>query len=715
MPEIIDTIAIKVKLDDTLVNRQLEKIRKLASSIIVTPKFNASSINAGINNIQNRLNNLLINPQLNNIGKQIATNITSSGSLIGNALGEVIGAGLTSSAVSNAILPAINSIDRLPKDNTSAKKVDWFKSNLLKEGEDPTERLFADSISTRKKIQYKLNNKPLILPIKTKIESFPKLPKIPKIAQSNMPKEGISGGLGVLKGLKGLGGGLISYAVISKGIREISDATKEAVESAEGLAKLDSVLKSTGNTTGFTSSQLNDMANNVSKVTNFTDENITSAQTLLATFSNIKEDIFNGAIKGATDLSSIFGVDLDTSVKQIGKLLNDPLANINALKKAGISFSDEQKKQIELLINQNKLYDAQKIILGEINSKVGGSAEKASNSFTQVKNLMGEVRERIGQVVVDTMTLGTGFSGIKGWLDKIITKFDEFRKTEQYISIISKLRFSFQYLFIVAELGFKNIITLIKPIVEAFGVLVNVVVSAIGVFGKIGKALGLDGVSDKVKKMNEELGNLPVITSALKIPGELISNHKEAFDKLKNIRDEYTKNMSEGKLKPLIQSIKTESSISSIENKSEDKVTKTLDKAKSKAKELKTAISSAFNIGDISNWWDTFLQSTQDMANKLEESMNFDRELVPVMANVGNENKDYFNRIGGMQDLFSKDIFNTGNFKNMFDGFDGSFKSVDEANNTSDIIEEGNDTQEKLMEKNNELLGQVAKNVGVFG
>lgn len=683
MPEVIDSIVIKVKLDDSLVNKQLNKLKNIASNINV--RFNNNSINREFNRIQNKFNQLFINPNIGaNIGKQIATNITASGSLIGNALGEVIGAVLTSKAVSSNIGSSLSDIGKQIQDSFNnvqelQERINTDKGlrESLKKGGTVNvggqEYIVEEIKDVQKKIQYKLNNKPLILPIKTKIESAP---KIPKIAQPKV-------GLGVLGGLKGLGGGLIGYAVISKGIREISAATKEAVESAEGLAKLDSVLKSTGNTTGFTNSQLNDMANNVSKVTNYTDENITSAQTLLATFSNIKGDIFSGAIKGATDLSSIFGVDLNTSTKQIAKLLNDPLANLNSLKKAGISFSDEQKKNIQTLINQNKLYEAQKIILDEINSKVGGAAQQSANSFTQVKNLMGEVRERIGQVVVDTITLGTGFSGIKGWLDKIITKFDEFRKTEAYISIIAKLRFSFQYLFIVAETGFKNILTLVRPIIEAIGALIDIVVSAIGVFGKIATALGVDSITNSFKELNSQLGNLPIISSTLKIPGELIQNHREAFNKLQKIREEYLTNLN-SKPEPLIKGIATPDGII----KSEDKVTKTLDKAKNKAKELKDTINSAFNIGDIANWWDTFLQSTQDISSKLEEAM-----IGLPITNKGN-----------------RDYFSTGRGDKMFDN---SFNNPNEKN-INDTIEETSEEQLDATEESNELLGQIARNVGVF-
>ncbi len=92
------------------------------------------------------------------------------------------------------------------------------------------------------------------------------------------------------------------------------------------------------------------------KLTGIEAESIQSAQNLLLTFGNIRNevgagnDIFDQATSIVTDMSVVFGTDASASAIQLGKALNDPIAGITALTKVGVSFTDEQKKMIKSLV-----------------------------------------------------------------------------------------------------------------------------------------------------------------------------------------------------------------------------------------------------------------------------------------------------------------------------------------------------------------------------
>ena len=95
--------------------------------------------------------------------------------------------------------------------------------------------------------------------------------------------------------------------------------------------------------------------------------------------------------------------DLKGASIQLGKALNDPVANLSALSKSGIQFSTSQKEVIKDLAESGRLAEAQTIILDELNIQYGGSAEAAAladGGFKQLSNAVGDLKERFGELIV---------------------------------------------------------------------------------------------------------------------------------------------------------------------------------------------------------------------------------------------------------------------------------------------------------------------------
>lgn len=170
--------------------------------------------------------------------------------------------------------------------------------------------------------------------------------------------------------LAGVGVGLTFSAIIS--------ATKEQ-EAA--MAQLEARLKSTGGVVGYTSAELEQFATELQGLTTFGDEAIISMEALLASFTNIRGEVFKDATKAILDMSVAMDQDLKTSALQVGKALNDPIAGINALSRAGVKFSKAQKEVIKNLVETGKTAEAQKILLQELQVEFGGSAVAARDTF----------------------------------------------------------------------------------------------------------------------------------------------------------------------------------------------------------------------------------------------------------------------------------------------------------------------------------------------
>lgn len=177
-------------------------------------------------------------------------------------------------------------------------------------------------------------------------------------------------------------------------------AIAAAQEAAQAQAKLGAVLASTGHAAGVSAGEISQLANELMAVTNFGDDATVAAAGVLATFTQIKGDIFKEALISAQDLSSVLGNDLQGSVIQIGKALNDPIKGITALAKAGVSFTEAQKAQIKELVKSGDLMGAQRIILNELKTEFGGAAKAMADPMIQLKNALGEVAEELGTVLL---------------------------------------------------------------------------------------------------------------------------------------------------------------------------------------------------------------------------------------------------------------------------------------------------------------------------
>ena len=178
-----------------------------------------------------------------------------------------------------------------------------------------------------------------------------------------------------------------------------------AYESQKVLAQTTAIIKSTGGAAGVTSDQVAKLSEKLSMQIGVDDELIQKSANLLLTFKQIKNqtgennDIFNQAVIAAQDLGSVFG-SADAAAMQLGKALSDPVAGITALKRAGINFTDQQKEQIKTLVASGDVLGAQKLILAEVESQVGGTAAASATGFERMQVAIGNVAEKFGALLI---------------------------------------------------------------------------------------------------------------------------------------------------------------------------------------------------------------------------------------------------------------------------------------------------------------------------
>lgn len=190
---------------------------------------------------------------------------------------------------------------------------------------------------------------------------------------------------------------------LQKATKEVSDLTGKL---AVGTATTKVWVEATGASAGAAQSARDELigyADSMSKITRFSDDVVIKGEAMMLTFTSIGKDVFPEAMTAAMDLSTAMGQDLNSSVLQIGKALNDPIRGLTALRRVGVQFTDDQERMIRSLVNSGRTMDAQKMILRELNTEFGGSAKAAGETFAGKLDILKNTFEKLMATVGDAV------------------------------------------------------------------------------------------------------------------------------------------------------------------------------------------------------------------------------------------------------------------------------------------------------------------------
>jgi len=307
-------------------------------------------------------------------------------------------------------------------------------------------------------------------------------------------------------------------------------------ESQKVMAQTEAVLKSTGGAAGVTADEINNMAQKMMNLTGMSDETIQSAENLLLTFTQISKEIFPDATRTVLDMSVALGQDTKSSAIQLGKALNDPINGMTALKRVGVMFNDSQKETIISLQKSGDLMGAQKLILKELQTEFGGSAEAAGKTFGGQLNILKEnidnLKESFGGLLVKGLEpvvnkvvvlaksfneLVTGAKPLSAFVKDLSTQFGPFGKIvgevitffathkEALVAVAGVIGGVLSISIIAATVAMMSFIAVSLPVLLIFGAIgagVAILIShwgqVIEVFNKIKPVL--DGIRIAITK-----------------------------------------------------------------------------------------------------------------------------------------------------------------------------------------------------------------------
>jgi hypothetical protein len=83
--------------------------------------------------------------------------------------------------------------------------------------------------------------------------------------------------------------------------------------------------------------------------------------------------------------------------------LNDPVKGVGALSRVGVQFTKQQKDQIKTLVESGHTLDAQKIILKELQTEFGGTADAAGKTLGGQLAILRESLLNLGGSIMQTL------------------------------------------------------------------------------------------------------------------------------------------------------------------------------------------------------------------------------------------------------------------------------------------------------------------------
>lgn len=242
------------------------------------------------------------------------------------------------------------------------------------------------------------------------------------VAMGDRLHRGLAGkitGIGTL--LAGIGG-------LALGVGLFKGAIAEATEAQKVIGQTGAVIKSTGDASGLSANQFAALATNLSNVAGVDDEVIQQGENVLATFTRVKDgigagnDIFTQATSLSLDMSKAMGTDLQSSIVQVGKALQDPVAGVGALQRVGVRLTDQQKEQVKAFVASGDVMSAQKVILKELATEFGGTAAAVATPMEKLQVTFKNVLESVGQALAPALAvLGPALGQVLVAVEPVLT------------------------------------------------------------------------------------------------------------------------------------------------------------------------------------------------------------------------------------------------------------------------------------------------------
>ena len=314
-----------------------------------------------------------------------------------------------------------------------------------------------------------------------------------------------------------------AISIVSKTATQCTQAFKVQINAEKAL---DTAVRNSPLMNGESTKNLKQFASSMQAVTNYGDEVLLPLITQLTTAGRSEEQAMK-IIRTATDIASSGAMSLDTAVTQLNATLNGNVGKLG-----------QQNKELKNLTAQELENGKAVDILAQ---KYKGMAQTVADPTTQLKNLVGDLKEEVGSKLMPTVQLFAS-EAIKS-VQKLISLVDSlnFNKVTAFFKVIadetkamassgaeklmglfSNMRDVFSSL--AESEGFKKAVKIVNTIIDAYTFLYSQVAT---VFVELGNRVKdfAENVWEIIKRLFESSGEaLDDSTDALSSWGNAFYN-----------------------------------------------------------------------------------------------------------------------------------------------------------------------------------------------
>ena len=266
--------------------------------------------------------------------------------------------------------------------------------------------------------------------------------------------------LGTIIGQVGL-----KVALVTVGIAALTFALKATIgvisRAEQQFLKLEAILRATGNAAGLTLTEIEELSQEIGIGTLASTQKVRDAAGILLTFKSISGETFKEALRLTQDLAEVGFGDVKQGAIQLGKALEEPIVGLGAMRRVGVSFTEQQKEIIKVLSMTGRKAEAQRIILDALDKQVGGSGKKAAEGLAGAVDSVNEKfaifieQSKHGRTVVELLT--KSLNGLANFFDSFEKAVGRLNTEKQLLDFLDKMREKLDHIREINEKGGFNI------------------------------------------------------------------------------------------------------------------------------------------------------------------------------------------------------------------------------------------------------------------
>jgi hypothetical protein len=180
-------------------------------------------------------------------------------------------------------------------------------------------------------------------------------------------------------------------------------AAGEEVNSANNrILQINTAMGLFGKETQQVTNRINKLAEAQGTELGISNLTIKATQAKLLTFKNLAKSAktvggaFDRANKAALDMAAAGFGSAEGNAVQLGKALENPIKGIAALAKSGVTFTEQEKEKIKVLVESNKMLEAQEMVLAAIETQVGGTAKATADDTKRMQEGFAQFQQSLG-------------------------------------------------------------------------------------------------------------------------------------------------------------------------------------------------------------------------------------------------------------------------------------------------------------------------------